>query len=246
MRITHWLCGLAFALMSAAAAAGQEPARPAADAVVSGTVVEVETGRPLAHVRVRIIDGPQMVTDERGAWTLAGVPIGTQLVEVRAAGYEPVQRAIDVTERTPPLRIALTPIVVALAPVVVTARARSPLVENGFEERRRQGLGHFLTSEDLERRNLRETSDVFATIPGLIFEPRGASDRFFMRSAFGERCVPAVFVDGHKMENLAANQLDVFVYPHEIAAIEVYSESQAPPQFQAPMSGCGSIVIWTR
>jgi hypothetical protein len=41
--------------------------------------------------------------------------------------------------------------------------------------------------------------------------------------------------------------LDMLVSPDQLLGMEVYQANHAPPQFQSsPMTGCGSIVIWTR
>lgn len=39
------------------------------------------------------------------------------------------------------------------------------------------------------------------------------------------------------------DDLDSWVPPEEVAAIEVHDASNAPPQFAS--GGCGSVVIWT-
>jgi hypothetical protein len=69
-----------------------------------------------------------------------------------------------------------------------------------------------------------------------------------MRSAFGE-CSPSLYLDGNLIptpaDGLAAVDIDAWVRPNEIAGIEVYFD-QVPAQFQHDMSGCGSIVIWTK
>jgi len=42
-------------------------------------------------------------------------------------------------------------------------------------------------------------------------------------------------------------EIDAAVNPAEIQAIEVYTKpASAPAQFTNNMSGCGSIVVWTR
>lgn len=66
-----------------------------------------------------------------------------------------------------------------------------------------------------------------------------------------EYCTPTYFVDGFEWLPLAGrsqSQLDQFLPPKRIEGIEVYLPSQPiPPRFAPPpMSGCGSIVIWTR
>jgi len=38
----------------------------------------------------------------------------------------------------------------------------------------------------------------------------------------------------------------VWVHPGEVAGVEVYAGLGAPLEFQPGMTGCGSVVIWTK
>jgi len=54
------------------------------------------------------------------------------------------------------------------------------------------------------------------------------------------------YVDGSPWQQQFPGDLDTFVRPDEIAAIEVYSGTTAPVQFTtAGQSGCTTVVIWT-
>jgi outer membrane receptor for ferrienterochelin and colicin len=137
--------------------------------------------------------------------------------------------------------------------VTVTARLNQ-LNMRGFEERRRGGLGRFLGPEDIARRNPIVASDIFRMVPGLTVERSElGSPSVAMRGIFAETCVPAVYLDGHFMSDLTADDIDSWVKPKEIAGIEVYVGPAVPPQFTTGMAGsgitgevCGSIVIWTK
>ena len=69
---------------------------------ISGTVVRSEGGKPLAGARVNILDGPGTRTNESGEWTLAHAPTGTRMLQVRAVGYYPVRRKVDVVASAAP------------------------------------------------------------------------------------------------------------------------------------------------
>ena len=45
---------------------------------------------------------------------------------------------------------------------------------------------------------------------------------------------------------LFRSDLDSFVQPGEVAAIEVYSGSAVPPQFSTPGQSCAAVVVWTK
>ena len=214
---------------------------------LSGTVVAGADGAPLAGARVRVLNGETAQANARGEWTLSDAPSGTRVIEVRATGYYPVQRAVDIADGAAPVTVRLSRLAAMLDTIRAVAR-RQPGRLSGFEERRRaSGAGRFLTAADIERRRILEFSEIFNYVPGLTrMRDTTGDNTLVMRSAFGEQCVPAVFLDGNLMRNLAPSDLDTLVDPKEVAAVEVYLETQAPPQFQAFMSGCGSIVVWTR
>ena len=83
----------------------------------------------------------------------------------------------------------------------------------------------------------------------------GASSRlvgplFGLVGVAGERLAAAGPGNLHSQhiaeEPLQPGDIDQYVRPQELVAIEVYHGSQAPPQFTPPgQSSCASIVAWT-
>ena len=227
--------------------------RRTGDGQLSGVVVSATAGTPLPGAQVSIRDGPQTSVNERGEWTLLGAPFGTRMLEVRAIGYYPERRAVDVVTGAAPIRTELSTMRSVLDTVTVTARLNQ-LNMRGFEERRRtSGTGRFLTPEDIARRNPIVASDLFRMVPGIAVERSELGDTYIaMRGTFAETCRPAVYLDGHLMSDLSADDIDGWVKPREIAGIEIYVGPVVPPQFSTGMAGsvtgevCGSIVIWTK
>lgn len=208
-----------------------------------GTVVAVAGGGPLAGAQVSIADGPGTRTNELGEWTILNAPLGTRMLEVLAVGYYPERHQVDVVTDAKPVRIAMSTLKAVLDTIRITARRLSGAPDGGgFQRRRRMGIGRFMTPEDVARFRAIVTSDLFRRMPGIQLEKGHIS----MRGAFEPWCSPAIFIDGHYLRNVTAEDIDDWVYPHEIAGVEIYSESTAPPQFQVGLSGCGSIVIWTK
>jgi hypothetical protein len=224
---------------------------------LSGTVVTLAEGRPLAGAQVGIFEGPQTRANERGEWTLANLPAGSRMLEVRAVGYYPDRRPVHVVAAAPPVRVALSTLKAVLDTVKVTA-ARLVDRERGFVERQRSGVGHYLTSSDVARRASVNTSDVFARIPGLRVEPdqTGVERRILMRGSASAGldgqgasmgwCQPTVFLDGFRLDNITSSDIDDWAKPDQVAGIEVYTAGTVPAQFQAGLSGCGAIVIWSK
>ena len=220
---------------------------PPGDAQLSGIVTAAVGGRPLQGAQVSIVAGPLTRANERGEWTLADLPVGTRMLEVRAVGYYPERRAVNVVAGAPPVRVALSTLRAVLDTVkIVAARVRGRDI-TGFLQRSRSGAGRYITSEEIARRRPIVTSDLFQEFPGLRIDRAYVGDVMLtMRSSFAEFCVPAFYLDGHNLRYLSADDIDTWVSPKEIAGIEIYMGSETPPQFNEGMSGCGSIVLWTK
>lgn len=214
------------------------------DGRLSGTVVSAVGERPLGNAVVSIVDGPVTRADDNGFWTITDAPVGSRMLEVRAVGFYPLKRHVNVIAGAPPLRIAMSTLEAVLDTVRITASPLHGRDINEFYQRRRRGIGKFLTPEDIANRGVITTSDVFRAVTGVQLERNGfGGDAIYMRGPFGW-CVPTVFINGASMA-IGPDEIDDFVRPKDIAGIEIYHED-APPQFQRGLSGCGSIVIWTK
>jgi hypothetical protein len=217
------------------------------DGRLSGTVVTAEGNRPLAGALVRITDGPQDRANERGEWTLVDAPAGTRMLDVRAVGYFPVRRAVDVADGAAPVKVELLTFKAMLDTVRITAARLVDRYDSNFEDRRRTGPGLYLTAEDMVRRGAMMTSDIFKNLPGVRIEDDSTGTLLItMRSSFGGYCSPVFHVNGLPMNSLSAFELDNLVKAKSVRAIEVYTDATVPPQFQQGMSGCGAILIWTK
>ena len=223
------------------AAADETPARlvRVGNARLHGTVRRAATREPIRGAQVVLTEGPYTTTNERGEWTLADVPGGTRMLEVRAVGLYPERFPVDVVANAPPIHVAMNTMRAVLDTITIRA-VRGRL--RGFEERRRAGLGRFIGPLDLMRFPGRQISDILRTQPGvrLMRNPDGSTD-VYIRSAM---CPAELYIDGAYM--FSTSDLDHWLRPEDVAGIEIYAAMMAPPQFQRPFSGCGSIVIWTR
>jgi hypothetical protein len=222
---------------------------------ISGSVVAEVGSKPLPGATVGLVDGPQTRVGENGEFTLTDAPSGTRVLEVRAVGYYPVRRRVDVVAGAPPVRIGLSTLRAMLDTVRVTAARVRGIDYAGFLERKTTGSGRYLTPEDIARRGASNTSEIFRSVSGLSLDtgPEGFGHYITMRGAFADRCSPAIYFNGSYVGGLSsdgggleADDLDAFVKPREIAGIEIYPQGTAPPQFQQGMSNCGSIVIWSK
>jgi hypothetical protein len=220
-----------------------------ADGALRGRVVNGK-GEALNGAIVSVAGG-RTRADVSGEWSLSGVRLGTRVLDVRAIGFYPERRPVDVTPSSPFLRVQLATFESVLDTMKISASMLRGADEGGFEQRKRSsGSGRFLTEEDIRRRAPIEVTDIFKSIPGLYYSLDGLRTIVTMRSAFGSfnggknQCEPNIFIDGRPMP-ATLSDVDGWLRPTDISSIEVYSDAP-PPQFQAALSGCGSIVIWTK
>jgi hypothetical protein len=252
--VSQELGRLALRSMSVAArpkiAAGDTGAAPPprGTARVSGTVVN-RAGAPVANARVGLMgSSAATMTKANGEFVLDSLPAGTQALVVRQLGYSPTEVPVELSSRTPArVTVKLGVLVPQLSPVEVTSRREEGLQKVGFLDRKRTSAGgYFITPEDMERRKPLKFTDVLRTTPGLrVTEQNGQAMISSTRSAQGGGCV-TVFVDGAPWQQLDPGDLDTFVQPNEVAAIEVYNGASIPGQFTTPGSNCSAVVVWTK
>lgn len=212
-------------------------------ATVRGTILGTTT--PLSHVQVqRRGDSTVTSTDSLGRYELSGVPIGTQVIELRKVGYLPRQLTLEVRpgQNSAP-DIHLTPIA-TLDSIRVTAQ-RAQYRE--FDSRAKAAsFGIFLRAEDIARKKPLLTSDLIRQLPGLQIVRHGTSDldvdvvdsRGITSLNSPSSCVVKIFIDG------VAHQGINWIDPGSIGAMEIYrGTATGPVQYQGP---CGTILIWTK
>ena len=217
------------------------------DGRLSGVVVTTVTQKPLEGAEVSILDGPLTRTNDRGEWTLVGAPAGTRILEVRAVGYYPDLRAVNIVPGEAAIHIMLAAMPVTLDTVQVTATRVGDKALAGFEARRRGGTGRYLTPEDIARQHPYFTTDLLRFVPGLrVDRNRRGETTLQMRNAFADRCSPAVYLDGNYAGDATTIDIDGWVRPDEVAGIEIYTGPVVPAQFSKSTVTCGSIVIWTK
>ncbi len=224
--------------------------RRTGDGRVSGTVVAGDGGRPLAGARLGIRNGPSTRADDRGAFTLTGVPTGTRMLDVRAVAYAPQSLPVDVTEGAAPVRITL----VSLKSVLDTVKVRGNLSlyrsqQEFLKRKQHSGAGRFITEEDIAKRNPVAAADLFRTMTGIMFaRDDNQNDILVQRSisSFSNPyCRVAVFVNGTSLRDPTVDDLNGYLRPGQILGIEIYDGGTAPPEF-SKRNGCGSVVIWTK
>jgi hypothetical protein len=237
------------AVVTAAADPGDSTRGPSARTVLgtarlTGRVLN-NAGRPLAGARVQL-DGTTRVAATRasGDFVLDSLPPGTQTVTVRLLGYAPKEEAVDLSSNeSRNVTLRLTDFVPVLEAVRVTAARERALDAVGFSRRRRTGQGHYLEGDALNT-NAINFSDALRVAPGLRVVPVGG--RQVITSARDINGCVTVYVDGSPWQQMEPGDIDDFVKPHELAAVEIYSATTTPAEFQGGRGGgCTTIVAWT-
>ena len=221
--------------------------RPTGAATLVGKVVEAG-GRPIRGARVMLhVGGAAAETDASGAFRLSGLPAGSQAIDIRAIGFTPTRRSVDLASGANEFVLEIDRRATPHPTVTVLGNAR--LERMGFFQRARQGHGTYLSEQQINRMGGAMAMDVLWRAPGLIpryFRSQGRSIRgVVMRRSGPGVCVPTLFIDGFAYPG-AWDQLREFLHKTEIVAVEVYTSTISMPMQFDRGGGCGSVVVWTR
>ncbi len=234
---------------------------PSLQIQMTGTVNERGTGAPVPRAAIVVNGNLVAMTDASGTFAARSMTVYTHEnhLSVQALGFHSVEQFFDVGQAEQADRIhielSLEPSPVELEPVTIEDAAVARHLR-GFERRRREGFGDFVTSEQIEQWNSASTSDVLRRMSGVdvVGDPEsGVRIRihgagYFCRVGAG----PAIFVDGVLAPNA---ELDFLLQPERIAGIEVYRGPAAvPPEFnvigsqatQGMSAVCGVVALWTK
>jgi len=210
-------------------------------------VVRDSAGLPIAMAEVAL-QGRRVTTDSLGRFFITHTPADSLPLTVRRLGYESVSFTVmprDVANNS--LDIVLRRLATALEQVNVTGmteRAKTSL--RGFDERKANGLGTFVTREDIVKRNTSYLTDVLRQQRGVVIMRTRAGGRVLRFAAHQtKRCQPLIWLDGQAAPGLEIDQ----IHPEDVEGIELYSSiATTPGEFHRFNTGqdCGTVVIWTR
>jgi len=159
-----------FALAAAAILTPAARAIAQTRTVLSGTVTETTTGRPLAGVRVAISGSSRAaVTNDRGEYRLEGLTTGNYTLTAAKLGSEPATRTIHIgADALETVNISLTP-GSALLPDVVVSASRIPQ-----SPRQVAATVNVISREQVRTNPARVTDDLLREMPGVEL-PRTSS-----------------------------------------------------------------------
>jgi hypothetical protein len=213
---------------------------------LNGRVVN-KAGAPLSGARVQL-EGTTRATSTRagGEFSLDSLPAGTQSVAVRLLGYAPVEAAVDLSSGEPrTVTITMEDFVPVLEAVRVSAQRERALDDVGFTRRKRTGLGFYLDGDDLKNRNAQYFSDILRAAPAVRVATDGRGRQMLQNARDPMGGCVMIYVDGNMWQQMEPGDIDDFVKPHEVGAIEVYSATNTPAEYQSRGGSCSTIVAWT-
>ncbi|HUR92890.1 MAG TPA: carboxypeptidase regulatory-like domain-containing protein [Gemmatimonadaceae bacterium] len=224
------------------------PLDAAAQAGLRGVVLDSQGGTiPGAQVSIEGSNAAT-VTDVAGVFRLQRIPRGSVTLNVRRLGYRPGQAIIQhagATETAVEVRLIAVPEVLP----TVEVRRRGDISDSrlaGYNARREKRVGHFVTRDQLDRRDSPRFADVLRGVPGVVVRPLRGSGGGRTVSMRGN-CSPLVFFDGFPA---AAGPMDLdMVDLSTVEGIEIYSSlATIPVEFMsvAGTERCGVIAIWSR
>jgi hypothetical protein len=223
-------------------------------------VVAHQTGEPIAGVQVSILGQPRTgLSDASGVVRIAGIAPGPHAVSIERIGYASERLVVDFTAgESTEGEVELNPQAVNLAAVSVAAEGSLALRSSGFFERRKLGVGTFVTRDQVDARARVTTrmSSLLERLPGLRVLRRGASESYVAShrgsSASNSRCILAqVYLDGMRIGGGAVD-VDALTSLHNVEAVEWYpGVAGLPTEFNISGFGlngapCGTLLIWTR
>jgi len=217
---------------------------------ISGTVRD-SAGIPIPGVEVVLLQLQGAVhSDSLGVFRFPNIPAGKRQLHFRRLGFAPKSVDAEISEgKTLALTVVLEASATEIEGVTVEELTRRRQVLADFYDRSSRGFGHFVTREQIERRNPMNLSDMMRTVPGARLVPLrngGQATLRFNRAVMGGRdCPPQYWVDGVKAYGLNIDD----IIPQDVEGIEIYEgASTVPPQFNTKEGTtiCGVVLIWTR
>ncbi len=226
--------------------------------VVTGRVVNAESGTPIANAQVTVT-GTTIGTavDSDGRFRLTGVPTTAREVRARSLGYQPASATFSVTGgATATVRILMTESAKALDAVVITG---------AVGDTRRRAIGNAVStvnaSEVIGRSSVNNVTEILQSkTPGLTLMPgsgsAGTSTNYRLRGAGSLYAgnSPTIYLDGVRLNDRNQGSYTVFgqtaaaldaINPNDIESIEVIKGPAAATLYGAE-AAAGVIQIITK
>ena len=197
-------------------------------------------GAAIANALVTVIGADTSArSGADGRFLLGRLPAGTQSVRVLRIGRAPATAQVDLRQnRTTDVEFDLSSAKV-LKTIKVFADRTINFARQGFDDRKRSGLGSYIDAKTLDGQW--SVAEALRRVPSVSVSEEGPDTRVLIGRGI-VFCAPSIFLDGRR----ASPEEMSFFRPSDLYGVEVYTYSMTvPPQFTSP-GVCGAIAIWTK
>lgn len=266
---------LAFVVVALTLGAHEPRTAPASVLVVS---VSARAGGALiqdADVRIPAQQKSARTTSD-GQVRFTGLEAGRYHVEIRAIGFSRSDVDVQVKGDSTAVHVELDRAKAAELDTIRVVDAKEPSIRlAAFETRRQEGIGRFLTEQQLADDRSRSMQWVLSTrFPGIAVKGKGIVSMQMSGLSGDNECPVLVYLDGMQMEKVSRRPLQPVdpsksagraasmvgrpdpeerqiadlesIRPDEIVGVEVYSRTTAPQQYRPLGNYCKVVLIWTR
>jgi hypothetical protein len=254
-RIVSTLRSLATALFVAGLIAALVPAALAAQAGTVRGLVTDSAGNPMRGIEVLALQQDRSTrTDGEGRFILRGLPWGQVVLMARSPGWKPQDRVVQIGDAgaSSEVRFSLTRTVQLIDTArIVSQDGCAAYRFEGFECRRRAGIGQFRGPDELVALRPQYWADMFEGMNGLRKEPmrdleRGRLD-WTVASTTGWRCLMEGFNGRHRTAR------EEQIYHDQIYAIEYFDVYERVPEAYKRLAWptgqqqpCALVMFWTK
>jgi hypothetical protein len=212
---------------------------------LTGKIIN-RSGQPLVGARVSVEGTDRVaVTRTGGEFVLDSLPVGTQTVVARLLGYAPTEQPVELSTRDPrSVTMRMEVFVPVLEAVRVTAQRERALDDVGFNRRKRAASGWFMDADAIATRNALQFTDLMRSAPGIRVSQSNGQQVLESSRDPVNGCVN-VWLDGSMWQQMSPGDIDAFVKPYELGAVEVYSPTTTPVEYQQAGRSCSTIIAWT-
>jgi TonB-dependent Receptor Plug Domain/Carboxypeptidase regulatory-like domain len=245
MRSRVAICVVAVGSLLALGATTSSAQPHAALGVIDGIVTDTNLVT-LSGATVSILGSALSVsTGDNGRFRIVGLHAGNFILTVHRIGYVPVAVATTVVNGdTLRPSFALQRIVSALDTMIVTAKSLATRMSE-FEDRRKLGFAHFITADEIEKRNATFLADVIRTVLSVDISEKKAGKQYAYNMRGMGGCAFQIYLDGMPMPT-PTNLLQL-PPPRDLAGIEIYSgPATIPLQYKSGNANCGVMLLWTK
>jgi hypothetical protein len=214
-------------------------------------VFDSQSGLPVEGAEVTdVFSHTTAVTTKTGTVSLAFLPEGGSMLRVQKIGFKPTTQVVVISPADTVAVTVLLEATVQALPTVVTKDSAPVFLSPGmraFEDRRKMGLGRFITEAELRKNDSRSLTNVVRQSGATVSCTRYPPIKCFVvnpRSG-GSGCSLDVYLDGtlviddfRDLEQMRTDQM---------GAVEIYaSTATVPVEYNKTGKGCGVMLLWSR